>query len=141
VVLDGAAASEFEPLARTRLDRIDEALIEEYVQDRRKRVAPGTVNRQLATLRRALRLAHEWRVLDRLPRIRLLPGEKNREFVLSREQESNYLNAAPQPLRDAALQILDTGLRVGEAVGLRWDDIHLDPAGDGKLSYLHVVRP
>jgi integrase len=141
VVLDGAAASEFEPLARTRLDRIDEALIEEYVQDRRKRVAPGTVNRQLATLRRALRLAHEWRVLDRLPRIRLLPGEKNREFVLSREQESNYLNAAPQPLRDAALQILDTGLRVGEAVGLRWDDIHLDPAGEGKLSYLHVVRP
>lgn len=38
---------EFEPLARTRLDKIDEALIEEYVQDRRKRVAPGTVNRQL----------------------------------------------------------------------------------------------
>lgn len=129
---------EFEPLARTRLDKVDEALIEKYVQDRRKRVAPATVNRQLATLRRALRLAHEWRVLDRLPRIRLLPGEKNREFVLSREQESKYLNAAPQPLRDAALLILDTGLRVGEAVGLRWDDIHLDPVGDGKLGYLHV---
>lgn len=129
---------EFEPLAQTRLDKIDEALIEEYVQHRRKRVAPATVNRQLATLRRALRLAHEWRVLDRLPRIHLLPGEKNREFVLSREQESNYLNAAPQPLRDTALLILDTGLRVGEAVGLRWDDIHLAPVGDGKLGYLHV---
>lgn len=27
---------------------------------------------------------------------------------------------------------------MGEAAGLRWDGIHLDPVGDGKLGYVHV---
>src|SRR5882757_9783915 len=109
-------------MARATLDAIDEALIEKYVQERRKQVAPATVNRQLATLRRALRralrLAHEWKVIDRLPKIRLLQGERTREFVLSREQEPVYLNAAPLPLKDLALLMLDTGLRDGEALAL-----------------------
>ena len=46
---------EFPAMANATLDAIDEALIEKYVQERRKQVAPATVNRQLATLRRALR--------------------------------------------------------------------------------------
>jgi len=36
---------------------------------------------------RLLRLAYEWQVVNRFPRIRLLPGERNREFVLSHTQE------------------------------------------------------
>jgi len=74
------------------------------------------VNRELATLRRLLRLAQEWCEIDRLPRIRLLPGE--REFVLSHAQERTSLEAAPQPLADAAMLMLDTVLRVGEVLAL-----------------------
>lgn len=129
---------EFEPLASARLDRIDEALIESYVQERRTRVAPATVNRQLATLRRLLRLAQEWKVIDRVPRIRLLSGERNREFVLSRDHEVDYLEQSPQPLRDVAFLILDTGLRIGEALALEWESVHLDPVGDAEFGYLHV---
>jgi len=122
------------------LDAIDEALIEKYVQERRKQVSPATVNRQLATLRRALRLAHEWKVIDRLPKIRLLQGERTREFVLSREQEPVYLNAAPQPLKDLALLMLNTGLRDGEALALRWPDFHMQPAPSAKFGYLQVQK-
>jgi Phage integrase, N-terminal SAM-like domain len=86
---------EYTEIANSALDSIDEALIERYVQERRKAVAPATVNRQLATLHRALRLAHEWKVIDRLPKIRRLQGERPREFVLSREHEVIYLKAAP----------------------------------------------
>ena len=129
---------EYGPLAAARLDDIDEALIEGMVQERRKRVVAATVNRQLATLRRALRLACEWKVIDRVPRVRLLPGERMREFVLSREQERLYLGAAPQPLRDVAVLMLDTGLRLGEALELQWPDIHLEPAAGARLGYLHV---
>ena len=110
---------EYAPLRRCRLDRIDEELIEAYVQERREKVAPATVNRQLATLRRMLRLAYEWKILDRLPRIRLLAGERSREFVLSFEQETKYLAKAEQPLQDVAALLLDTGLRVGEALQLQ----------------------
>src|SRR5580693_1867052 len=131
---------EYPKMARATLDAIDEALIEEYVQERRKQVAPATVNRQLATLRRALRLAHEWKVIDRLPKIRLLQGERTREFVLSREQEPAYLNAAPQPLKDLALLMLDTGLRDGEALALKWPDIHMKPAPTAKFGYLQVQK-
>jgi len=129
---------EFTPIADTRLDRIDEGMIESFVQHRRKTVSPASVNRELATLRRALRLAHEWKVIDRVPRIRLLPGERNREFVLTHAQERNYLEFAPQPLLDAAVLMLDTGLRVGEVLALQWCDVHLEPVGGAKLGYIHV---
>jgi integrase len=131
---------EYPALANAALDAIDEALIERYVQVRRKQVAPATVNRQLATLRRALRLAHEWRVIDRLPKIHLLQGERTREFVLSREQEPVYLKAAPELLKDLALLMLDTGLRDGEALPLKWPDIHMKPAPTAKFGYLQVQK-
>lgn len=93
---------EFEPLASARLDAIDEGLIEKFVQWRNqqasraganrspkrkapvkahKQISAATVNRSLATLRKLLRLAHEWRLINRIPRVRLLPGERNREFI------------------------------------------------------------
>lgn len=129
---------EYPPLASARLDEIDEALIEGFVQQRREQWAPATTNRALATLRRALRLAYEWKLIHRLPRIHLLPGERTREFVLSHELEALYLAAAPQPLRDVAVLILDTGLRPGEALALQWPDVHLEPAPGAKFGYLSV---
>ncbi len=141
---------EHEPLASAKLDRIDEALIERYVQARRNTVigkgedkrnlSPASVNRELATLRRLLYLAKEWKLIASIPTIKLLPGERNREFVLSHNLEPDYLDFAPQPLKDVALLILDTGLRVGEAVNLEWSDIHLEPVGRAKYGYLCVRK-
>lgn len=62
-------------------------------------------------------------MIDRVPRIRLLRGERNREFVLSRGLEPKYLQAAPQPLHDVATLILESGVRPGEAVDLPWTDV------------------
>ena len=129
---------EFEPLALAKLDGIDEGLIEHYVQDRSKRVAPATVNRELATLRRLLRLAQEWKVLDRVPRIHLLPGERTRDFVLSHATEAEYLDACPHPLKDVATLLLETGLRVGEALALKWPDVHIEPLNGARFGYLHI---
>jgi integrase len=129
---------EFEALANARLGEIDEALVETFVQHRIQQVSSASVNRALATLRRLLRLAHEWRVIDRVPRVRLLSGERNREFVLTHAQETKYLSSAPQPLKDAALLIVDTGFRVGEALSLQWRDIHLDGMNVSRFGYVHV---
>ena len=71
-------------------------------------------------------------------RIHLLPGERTRDFVLSVDQEQAYLAAAPYPLKDAAVLMLDTGLRVGEALGLQWPDIHLTAPNGAKFGYLEV---
>jgi integrase len=128
----------YEALAETRLDQIDEALIESYVQHRSKKVSPASINRELATLRRLLRLAHDWKEIGRVPRIRLLPGERSREFVLSYRQERDYLESAPSVLADVAVLILDTGLRIGEVLGLQWTDIRLEPASGARFGLLRI---
>ena len=51
---------EFAPLASSPLDKINKALISSYIQSRHGDVAVATINRELATLRRILYLAHEW---------------------------------------------------------------------------------
>lgn len=128
----------YEPLRGVRADRIDEGLIEGYVVTRRASVGPATVNRELATLRRILRLAHEWKEIQRVPRIRLLNGERTRDFVLSRKQEQLYLATCPQPLHDIAVLMLETGLRIGETLNLEWADVTLNPIKGSRFGYLRV---
>ena len=129
---------EFEPLASARLNGIKVELIQSYVRSRLRQVSPTCVNRDLATLHRALNVARELGLIDRIPKITLLEGEHEREFVLVPAQERIYLEFAPQPLLDLAILMLDTGLRVGEAVALEWRDIHLNPAHGARFGYLRV---
>ena len=135
----------YEPLRDCRLDRVDEALVDAYKQHRAHQVSrygrplsPASINRELATLRRMLRLAQEWKVIGRVPRIRLLRGERNREFVLSFKDEELYLGAAPDDLRDVAVFMIDTGLRVGEVLSLEWPTIRLKPAPGAENGYVTV---
>jgi integrase len=133
-------------LASAKLDAIEEAAIDAYKQTRarmdsrrKKLLSPASVNRELATLRRLLRMAHEWKVIQRVPRIRLLRGECNRQFVLSHRQEGLYLAALPHIVRDVAEVLLDTGLRLGEALSLEWPQVHLDPSNGAKFGYLTIL--
>lgn len=127
---------EYAPLANTRLSDIDETLVEAYTQHRhKKRRSRASINRELATLRRILHLAKAQKLINSVPSIKLLKGERKRTFVLSHEQEAAYLDACPQPLRDVAVLVLNTGLRVGELIALQPRDIYLD-----EHPYLHVGR-
>jgi len=130
----------FPALANARLDRIDERMVELFIQDHDEDVAVATVNRALATLRRALRLAEEWRIISRAPRIRLLSGERVCDYVLHRALEPVYLAACREPLHDAALLMLNTGLRVGEALNLSWEDVYLEPVGAASLGHVSIRK-
>jgi integrase len=134
-------------IAGLRLDAIDEAVIDGYKQRRTRQksrykrpLSPASVNRELATLRRMLRLAQEWKMLNRVPRIRMLRGERNRDFVLSHQLQPKYLDATPEPLKDVAVLILETGVRPGEAANLQWSDVHLNPAVHAKFGYIAIHK-
>ena len=58
-------------------------------------------------LRRLLYLAKEWKLIISIPTIRMLAGERIREFVLNHDQERDYLDFAPHPLKDAGLLIAE----------------------------------
>ena len=109
--------------ASARVSDIDEEAIERYKTYRLRMVQVSTVNRELATLRKALGLAYEWKLIPRRPRVRQLPGEKGRDFIVSVELEAAYLAAAEYPLREAAILMLDLGLRPDECVSLRKADV------------------
>lgn len=132
-------------LARLPLNRIDEDAVAAYVERRSKAISrhkrplsAASINRELATLRRMLRLANEWKIIDRVPRVRLLRGERTREFVLGHPQEKAYLAATSGDLHDISLLMIDTGLRMGEVLGLAWPDVRLEPAQGATFGYLTV---
>jgi integrase len=115
-------------LAESRLDEIEADTVTAYAARRAgagKSVA--TVNRELATLRRALRLAKKWGDLATAPpEITLNKGERSRERVLTTEEESAYLSAAEPLLRSVATIMLDCGLRPDEVYRLRWRENYRD---------------
>jgi integrase len=86
-----------------------------------------------------MRLACEWKVVDRVPRVKLLRGEKNRESILPHDREAVYLAALPHPLSDAATVLLDTGLRLGELLSLDWAQVHIAPAKGASYGYLTIL--
>jgi integrase len=58
--------------------------------------------------------------------------------VLSHNLQPKYLEAATQPLKDAALLILESGIRPGEAANLQWSDVYLQPAVRAKFGYIAI---
>jgi integrase len=116
--------SEFALLANARLSEIAAETVHAYIV---KRQTDGlnvtSINRELQILRRILRLSVEWGTVQSTIKVRLLPGEKRRERVLSVDEESRYLAAAQEPLASIASVLVDSGLRPDEAYRLRWESV------------------
>ena len=87
----------------------------------------ATVNRHLAVLRAVLRMARdEWQWIDSIPKVRLLPGEVERDRWLTRE-EANRLMAACAPHLAALVRFaIATGCRAREITGLEWARVDLN---------------
>jgi integrase len=114
---------------------------------KRSKLSPSTVNCGLRTLRRALSLAYQWGKLDRMPKITLAKGERQRERVLTENEVNNYLASCAQPWKDAATIMLGTALRPSEVFSLRWEHILLNKDGglvqvtDGKSRAARRMLP
>jgi len=79
--------SGFAPIERSRLSEISPEMVRAYIA---KRQADGlnvtSINRESQIPRRILRLAVEWGATESIPKIRMLPGEKRRERVVTLEE-------------------------------------------------------
>jgi len=101
---------ECKPLAGLRLDELTSEKAAEFAAWRQSSgLQVSSVNSSLQVLRRVMRLAAEWGVVEVVPKIKMLPGERHREHVVSFEEETRYLAAALEPLLSVAVVLICPG--------------------------------
>jgi integrase len=132
------AIKDYKPLARTELAAITSETVADFAAHRQATgMQVSTVNSSLQVLRRILRLAVEWGALQSAPIVKMLPGTRHREHVVTPQEEALYLATAPNLLGAVAAVLVDTGLRPEECFRLRWESITWTNGQFGTLIVTH----
>ncbi len=110
-----------------RLDAIGNEQIELLKAKKQAQgLAPKTINNLLSVVGKCLNTAVEWGVIKTAPRMRRLRVPPESYDYLTEEEANQLVSSADEePWRTMILLALKTGLRLGELVGLIWDDIDL----------------
>ena len=120
-----------EEFGRYPLRVFNPRLLEQYQTDRiQKGNKPATVNRHLATVKHMFTKAVEWdmvedETLKRVRRVKLLEENNRRLRFLSKEECQALINACDKHLRPIVVMALNTGMRRGEILSLKWDNVDL----------------
>jgi len=111
----------------TFLHAIARTDVELYKTERRKQVSGATVNRELALLRHLFNIAIDENYVRDNParRVKMFKEQKGkrRSFVYSELELQALVNAAAPHLRAILAVAIGTGLRKGDILGLRWNQV------------------
>jgi integrase len=130
----------FQEIAKpARVSAITSRMVAQYVAARRAVASPATVNKELRHLRAAIRKAHRWGYLPRVPEFDFLrePG-KLATYVSPEHFAKLYGAAGDDWWRGVLVTAYMTGWRIGSILALRWADVDLEqgvaisPAADNK---------
>lgn len=103
--------------------------LEDFKSIRLKKVSPATVNRSLSVLRHLINLAKRWNNYygDNPVSIVGMLEERNQiERILTADEEKKLLDESAGYLRPIIFTALNTGMRKGEILSLKWSDVDLD---------------
>ena len=129
-----SVANLIEHFGDSRLSDINAQRIDEFKEARlAAKVRAATVNRDLAVLRRMLRIAETKRFIAYGPfrEVEMLEERKERRppHIMNFAEEEKLLKVAPDIIRALVILILETGLHPGrEALALKWQ--HVDFVND-----------
>jgi len=107
------------------LYQITPMLVEKFKAQRIKKVAPATVNRNLACLKCMFNKAIQWGKVSSNPvkHVKLFKENNKRLRYLEREEIVKLLANCNKYLRAIVVVALNTGMRKGEILSLKWQDI------------------
>lgn len=109
------------------LSKINTLAIENYKSSRKSLgLKPATINKELSVLRFMLNKALEWGYLDKTPKFKLLKLPKTPIKYLTIIEINKILDNSTEWLKPMILVMLSTGMRRGELLNLRFDDIDYD---------------
>jgi integrase len=115
--------------ADLRVRKLTTEMIARYEARRSAEVSAFTVCNELGCLRHVLNLGKRWGDLDTVPVITLPKKPKGRERFLSRDEITRLLeacDASANPYLGAMVRIaINTGMRRGELLTLRWEQVNL----------------
>jgi integrase len=103
-------------------------MVEKYKTERLEKVSPATVNRELACLKHMYTKATEWNYAKANPvkTVKLLKEPPGRLRYLRANEVETLLEACNGHLRSIVITALNTGMRRGEILSLRWKDVDLN---------------
>lgn len=113
------------------LRRSNSMLLEQYQTERlQKGNKPATANRLIATLKHMFTKAVEWdmveeETLKRIRKAKFLEENNRRLRYLSKEECQALINTCDKHLQPIVTTALNTGMRKGEILNLRWDNVDL----------------
>jgi integrase len=112
---------------KKRIDEITSWDIERFKAVRVKKVTKSTVNRDIAVLKRLFNLAIDWNLIERNPakKVALYRIDERPMRVLSQDEERRLIEAAAPHFRPLIIVAINTGMRRGELLNLRWEQVDL----------------
>ncbi|MCZ6638783.1 MAG: site-specific integrase, partial [Candidatus Dadabacteria bacterium] len=114
---------------KVKLSEIKPQDIDSYKSTRLKKVAPATVNRELEIFRCLFNLADRWEKFygkNPVSRAGLLTLNNQKQRILSVEEEKRLLSVYEPYLRNIIITALYTGMRKGEIISLKWDNVDFE---------------
>jgi len=108
-----------------KLNEINTWLVEKYKSERKKDLKPATVNRELGVLKRMFNLAILWEMTSDNPvkGIKFLTVNNTIPRTLKEWEFSKLYELAPEHLKPILLCAYLAGLRKGELLNLKWNDV------------------
>jgi integrase len=91
---------------------------------------PATINRHVATLKHMFSKAVQWEmvethVAEKVRQVKLLEENNKRLRYLSKEECHTLLSSCDAHLRPIVIMAMNTGMRKGEILNLKWDNVDL----------------
>jgi len=109
-----------------RAKEITTDMIKKYISERKEQLAAnGTINRELAFLKRAFSLAVKSEKLDRAPYIPKLAENNVRQFFFEHEDYLKLKAALPEHLIPVIVLAYHSGMRREEMLSLTWNKVDL----------------
>ena len=99
--------------------------VDKYKQKRVREVSCSTVNRETACLKAIFNKAKEWGKIseNQISSVKLFAVEDKRIRYLEKEETASVIQACSDHLKPIVVVALNTGMRKGEILNLKWNDI------------------